>query len=259
MRIGIPASPAASSTASVLARPPMLPGLMRSFAAPRRAASTAISAEKWISATTGSGEAAHTASNASRSALCGMAMRTTSQPAAASASICARFAATSPAGAFSMDCTTTGAPPPSGTLPTMTRRVPLFGFAVPGIRPSVSSSASNRMSGYCTAESGPPEVPSRSLPQKPTGSGRRKRPASNRQVPRRDSRCAVPIWALREPLEARAKTEAPLHSNHRFSTDSRQEPPARTRFVRDFGRFPCSRGDDESGVIPGEEQPVENR
>ncbi len=116
----------------------MLPGLMRSFAAPRRAASTAISAEKWMSATTGSGEAAHTASNASRSALCGMAMRTTSQPAAASASICARFAATSSAGAFSMDCTTTGAPPPSGTPPTMTRRVPSFGFAVPGIRPSVS-------------------------------------------------------------------------------------------------------------------------
>ncbi len=36
MRIGMPASPAASITASTRARSPMLPGLMRSFAAPRR-------------------------------------------------------------------------------------------------------------------------------------------------------------------------------------------------------------------------------
>ena len=56
-------------------------------------------------------------------------MRTTSHPASASARIWARFAATSSAGALSIDCTTTGAPPPSGTSPTITRRVRSFGLA----------------------------------------------------------------------------------------------------------------------------------
>lgn len=66
--------------------------------------------------------------------------RTISQPACASASICARFAATSVAGAFSMDCTTTGAPPPSGTEPTDTRRVASLGLACVATRASRSPS-----------------------------------------------------------------------------------------------------------------------
>ncbi len=127
MRMGMPASPAASSTASVAARPPMLPGLMRNFAAPRRAASMAMTGSKCTSATTGRGDASHTAAKASRQARRGMAMRTISQPAWANASIWAKLAATSSAGALSMDCTATGAPPPTGTPPTMTRRVRWLG------------------------------------------------------------------------------------------------------------------------------------
>ena len=123
MRMGMPACPAASSTASVFAKPPMLPGLMRSFAAPRRAASMAMVASKCTSATTGKGDASHTAWNVSRQLRRGMAMRTTSHPASASCWICARLACASSAGALSMDCTTTGAPPPSATLPTCTWRV----------------------------------------------------------------------------------------------------------------------------------------
>ena len=101
---------------------------MRSLAAPRRAASTAICASKWTSATTGRGDCSQTLWKASRQSRRGMAMRTTSHPAAASSRICARLASTSFAGAFSMDCTTTGAPPPRGTLPTITRCVSWLGF-----------------------------------------------------------------------------------------------------------------------------------
>ena len=130
----------------------MLPGLMRSFAAPRRAAATAMSAEKWTSATTGRGDCSHTAANASRQPLRGMAMRTISQPAWASASICARLAATSSAGALSIDCTATGAPPPKGTSPTMTRRVDSFGLTAPGIRPELLSFASAFVIGPASAK-----------------------------------------------------------------------------------------------------------
>ena len=151
----MPASPAASSTASVLARPPMLPGLMRSFAAPRLAASMAMFASKWMSATTGKGDRSHTAWNTSRLERCGMAMRTISQPACASASICARFAATSVAGAFSMDCTTTGAPPPSGTEPTDTRRVASLGLACVATRASRSPSPTACRRGAGTASQQP--------------------------------------------------------------------------------------------------------
>ncbi len=96
----------------------MLPGLMRTLSAPRRAASMAMRASKWMSATTGRGDAAHTASKASRQSRRGMAMRTISQPASAKASIWARFAATSSAAAQVILCTATGAPPPTGTSPT---------------------------------------------------------------------------------------------------------------------------------------------
>ena len=121
----------------------------------------AIRASKWISATTGRGLSAHTSSNASRQSSRGTAMRTTSQPAAASRSICAKFAAASSAGAFSMDCTTTGAPPPNGTarpaarnaaLPTSTSRVFSFGFmALLSVR---ASSHVNRSIG-CRPPAGP--------------------------------------------------------------------------------------------------------
>ena len=124
MRIGA----AAAITSRVASRPPMLPGLMRNLAAPRAAASMAMRASKWMPATTGKGDAAHTASNASRQSRRGMAMRTISQPTSASASICARLAATSSAATFSIDCTATGAPPPTGTSPTMIRRVRSWGF-----------------------------------------------------------------------------------------------------------------------------------
>ena len=137
----MPISPAASMTASVLARPPMLPGLMRSLAAPRRAAWMAMCASKWTSATTGRGEASQTAAKASRQSRRGMAMRTISHPASASRSICARFAATSCAGMLSIDCTATGAPPPTGTAPTITWRVSSFGLAaLPMALPSADRS-----------------------------------------------------------------------------------------------------------------------
>ena len=128
MRMGMCASAAAAMTSRVASKPPMLPGLIRSLAAPRCAASMAMRASKCTSATTGKGDAAHTASKASRQLRRGMAMRTISQPASASASICARLAAASSAATFSIDCTATGAPPPTGTSPTMIRRVQSWGF-----------------------------------------------------------------------------------------------------------------------------------
>ena len=94
-------------------------------------------ASKWMSATTGKGDAAHTASKASRQSRRGMAMRTISQPASASASICARLAATSSAGAFSIDCTATGAPPPTGTSPTIITPRAVMGLQFLGHRHSL--------------------------------------------------------------------------------------------------------------------------
>jgi hypothetical protein len=146
MRMGMPASAAAAITARVASKPPMLPGLMRSFAAPRRAASMAMRASKWISATTGRGDAAHTASKASRQLRRGMAMRTISQPASASASICARLASTSSAGAFNMLCTATGAPPPTGTVPTITRRVRAWGLQ--GLLPAAAVKTAPAAQGF---------------------------------------------------------------------------------------------------------------
>ncbi len=58
MRIAQPAAPAASITASTLAQSPMLPGLMRSLAAPALTAPMASLWLKWISATIGTGDSA---------------------------------------------------------------------------------------------------------------------------------------------------------------------------------------------------------
>ena len=91
----------------------------------------AMTGSKCTSATTGKGERSHTWPNASKHARLGIAMRTISQPASASASICAKLPSTSSGGMFNMDCTATGAPPPIGTEPTMTRRVCSFGFIEP--------------------------------------------------------------------------------------------------------------------------------
>ena len=58
IRIAHPAAPAASITASTLAQSPMLPGLMRSLAAPASTAPMASLWLKWISATIGTGDSA---------------------------------------------------------------------------------------------------------------------------------------------------------------------------------------------------------
>ena len=84
MRMGMPASPAASMTASTLSKEPMFPGLTRRAEAPRRAASMARRWSKWMSATTGSGESAQTAPKPSSASAWGMATRMISQPRSAS-------------------------------------------------------------------------------------------------------------------------------------------------------------------------------
>jgi len=86
------------------------------------AASIALSASdalKWMSAITGIGEKRTIRRRASASSVFGTAQRTTSQPADASAAICAVVASTSRVGVSVIDCTTTGAPPPILTLPTV--------------------------------------------------------------------------------------------------------------------------------------------
>ena len=70
-----------------------------------------------MSAITGSGDRRTIDLSASASSIFGTAQRTTSQPAEASAAICAVVAATSRVGVSVMDWTTTGAPPPIFTLP----------------------------------------------------------------------------------------------------------------------------------------------
>src|SRR5262245_45401423 len=75
-----------------------------------------------MSAITGIGEKRTIAGNASASSIFGTATRTTSQPALASAAICAVVAGTSCVFVSVIDCTTTGAPPPISTPPTVTER-----------------------------------------------------------------------------------------------------------------------------------------
>src|SRR5207344_3285088 len=73
---------------------------------------------KWMSAMTGSGESRTMRGSASASSSFGTATRTISQPAEASAAICAVVASTSCVFVRVIDWTTTGAPPPIVTSPT---------------------------------------------------------------------------------------------------------------------------------------------
>ena len=122
MRIGIPFAFAARTTCSTLSSPPMLPGLMRTAATPGSIARSARLALKWMSAITGIGEKRTICGRASASSLFGTATRTISQPALASAAICAVVASTSCVFVSVIDWTTTGAPPPILTPPTLTER-----------------------------------------------------------------------------------------------------------------------------------------
>ena len=96
----------------------MLPGLMRTAATPASIALSASEALKWMSAITGIGEKRTICVSASASSIFGTAQRTTSQPADASAAICAVVASTSCVFVSVIDWTTTGAPPPIATSPT---------------------------------------------------------------------------------------------------------------------------------------------
>ncbi len=163
IRMGMPASPAASITASTLAHDPMLPGLIRRAEAPRAHAPRASRWSKWMSATTGSGLSAQTSPKPSRASADGTATRTISQPSSARAATWASVAAGSWVGVQVMDWTATGAPPPTATGPTWTRRVRVRGRG-PGA-PSPRSPASRRRSSMV------------SLPRRsgrcPAGAGRR--------------------------------------------------------------------------------------
>ena len=68
---------------------------------------------------TGSGERRTIRFSATASSVFGTAQRTSSQPAEASAAICAVVASTSRVGVSVIDWTTTGAPPPIATPPTL--------------------------------------------------------------------------------------------------------------------------------------------
>jgi hypothetical protein len=96
----------------------MLPGLMRTAATPWSIAFSARLALKWMSAMMGTGEKRLIFESASASSVFGTATRTISQPALASAAICAVVASTSCVFVVVIDCTTTGAPPPILTPPT---------------------------------------------------------------------------------------------------------------------------------------------
>ena len=100
----------------------MLPGLMRTAATPASIAFSARLALKWMSAITGIGEKRTIRGSASASSSFGTATRTISQPALASAAICAVVAGTSCVFVSVIDWTTTGAPPPIWTPPTLTER-----------------------------------------------------------------------------------------------------------------------------------------
>ena len=97
----------------------MLPGLIRTAATPASIARSARLALKWMSAITGIGESRTIFGSASASSDFGTATRTISQPADASAAICAVVASTSCVFVSVIDWTTTGAPPPIGTPPTL--------------------------------------------------------------------------------------------------------------------------------------------
>ena len=92
---------------------------MRTAATPPSIAFRARLALKWMSAITGIGESRTIFGSASASSVFGTATRTISQPADASAAICAVVASTSCVFVSVIDCTMTGFPPPIGTPPTV--------------------------------------------------------------------------------------------------------------------------------------------
>ncbi len=122
IRIGMPFAFAARTTSATLSAPPMLPGLIRTAATPWSIAFSARLALKWMSAMIGTGEKRTIFESASASSVFGTATRTISQPALASAAICAVVAGTSWVFVVVIDCTTMGAPPPMRTPPTVTER-----------------------------------------------------------------------------------------------------------------------------------------
>src|SRR3954451_9097399 len=135
MRIAMPARFAASTTSATLSGPPMLPGLMRTAATPPSIAFSARLALKWMSAITGSGESRTMRGSASASSSFGTATRTISQPAEASAAICAVVASTSCVFVSVIDWTATSAPPPIATPPTEIDRLLAIDFSLArGIR-----------------------------------------------------------------------------------------------------------------------------
>ena len=91
---------------------------MRTAATPASIAFSASDALKWMSAITGIGERRTIFGSAAASSFFGTATRAISQPAEASAAICAVVASTSCVFVSVIDWTTTGAPPPIFTLPT---------------------------------------------------------------------------------------------------------------------------------------------
>ena len=89
---------------------------MRTACTPASIALSASDALKWMSAITGIGEKRTIFGSASASSIFGTATRAISQPAEASAAICAVVASTSCVFVSVIDCTTTGAPPPIGDV-----------------------------------------------------------------------------------------------------------------------------------------------
>src|SRR3954452_17363766 len=124
IRIGVPAADAAlaiSFTLSSNCR--MLPGLTRTAAQPASIAANTYFGWKWMSAITAICDFLAIAGSASTSSWDGTATRTIWQPDAVSSAICCRVEFTSAVSVVVMDCTLPGAPPPTGTAPTMRRRL----------------------------------------------------------------------------------------------------------------------------------------
>ncbi len=130
MRTGLPNSIAFSiittNCGSRLLPLPTLPGLIRYLASARAQSGCSVSSLcplKWKSPISGTGQP----SASSRARISGTAaaaaevltvMRTSSEPASASARTCATVAPTSAVSVLVIDCTTIGAPPPMITPPT---------------------------------------------------------------------------------------------------------------------------------------------
>src|SRR3990167_6715211 len=123
MRIGIPRSRAASTTALTRSARPILPGLMRRQSTPSSATRRAIWESKWISATSGTLTCCLILPKASAASISGTETRTMSAPASSRRRICATVAATSLVSLLVMLCTAIGASPPTGTEPTHILRV----------------------------------------------------------------------------------------------------------------------------------------